>query len=490
MRPVVDWLYHRAQLTPQAPALIENKSTWTYAELNQKTARWCARLTQAGVKPQYRVAVLMSNSADYITIIHTLLRLKAVLVPLNLRLSKEELKHQIRHVQCGFLIYDAGMETQANQLIEHGLRIFSIDELQNLSIDAEDQWTSDDLDLDALGTLVFTSGTTSQPKAVRLTLGNHFWSTTASAFRLGYRQDDVWLLCMPLFHVGGLAIVIRACLYGNAIVVHPRFELDAVAQSVQENNITMLSLVPTMLHRLMPEWRQHPPTSLRCLLMGGAAMQTQLLQDALDLGLPIATTYGLTEASSQVATLPPSRVGEKPGSVGQPLRWSEVKIVDGTGQTLVAGNIGEITVHGPSVMDGYERNPNATNASFQDGWLHTGDLGYLDSGGDLWVVNRRTDLIISGGENVYPAEVEVVLMEHPDVAEACVVGIPDDEWGQCVTALVVARPDSTLDETELENFASEKLPGYKRPLYFKFESELPRNATGKVDRAHVLKLFV
>jgi O-succinylbenzoic acid--CoA ligase len=331
-----------------------------------------------------------------------------------------------------------------------------------------------------------------------LTYGNHLWSAVGSAFRLGTDPQDRWLLCMPLYHVGGMAIVLRCCLYGTTVILQERFDPVAVNQALDTQGVTLVSLVPTMLHRLLEARGERPlPATLRCILVGGAAAPPSLLEKCLALGWPLATTYGLTEAASQVATATPAQVRRKPGTAGKPLMFTQVRIVGEDGEELPPGEIGEIVVSGPTVMRGYysaQRSAGgAQRAAVSDQRsvighpLHTGDLGYLDEEGDLWVVQRRADLIVTGGENVYPAEVEGVLLAHPGVEEACVVGIADPEWGQRVAAAVVVRPGARLTEEELIAFCRQRLAGYKQPRLLRFVKGLPRTASGKVDRAAVVR---
>ncbi|RMF05138.1 MAG: o-succinylbenzoate--CoA ligase, partial [Chloroflexi bacterium] len=235
------------------------------------------------------------------------------------------------------------------------------------------------------------------------------------------------------------------------------------------------------LHRIL-KIDQNTLTSpqLRVILVGGAEVSPQLADSCRELNLPVAATYGLTEAASQVATAAPGDTRRKPGSVGKPLLFSAVRVADPAGNSLPAGEIGEIVVSGPTVMAGYYRQPDATRQALRHGELFTGDLGYLDADGDLFVVQRRSDLIVSGGENVYPAEVERVLRSHPAVADACVVGLPDPEWGQRVAAMVVcAKP---VAKAALRDFCRQQLGGYKQPRLFKFVESLPLTASGKVHR--------
>ena len=251
---------------------------------------------------------------------------------------------------------------------------------------------------------------------------------------------------------------------------------------VNQARPTQMSLVPTQLYRML-EAGFSPPPSLRLILLGGAAATPELVARCIENNLPIALTYGLTECASQVATTTPDQVRAKPGSVGKPLNGTTVRIVDEQGHDVPAGEYGEVVVRGRTVMKGYLGQP-PTNSEF-----HTGDIGYLDADGDLWIVQRRSDLIVSGGENVYPSEVEVVLRRHPAVEDACVVGLPDSEWGQRVAAMVALRKGQTLSEAALIAFSRERMAGYKQPRKIVFVDELPQTASGKVQRAKVRELL-
>ncbi len=341
--------------------------------------------------------------------------------------------------------------------------------------------------LNQIQVILFTSGTTGRPKAAMVSYSNHFYSAVGSAFRLGVLPTDRWLACMPLYHVGGLAIILRACLYGTAVVLHAGFDVNQVDASLRKQQVSIVSLVPTMLQRMLrsSDPRQWP--AMRLVLLGGAAVEPDILAAARSAGLPVATTYGLTEAASQVATMTPDQANHKPGCVGRPLLFSELRIVDDDGQPVAAGTIGEICVRGPNVFAGYYHDDDADQLALRSGELHTGDLGYLDDDGDLWVVQRRSDLIVSGGENVYPAEVEQVLANHPAVSAVCVVGLGDPEWGQQVAALVVA--DTTLTAADLEGFARQSLAGYKVPRTIRFADALPLTGSGKVSRSAVRDAF-
>ncbi|MCA9997247.1 MAG: o-succinylbenzoate--CoA ligase, partial [Anaerolineales bacterium] len=342
--------------------------------------------------------------------------------------------------------------------------------------------------ISGLQSLVFTSGTTGRPKAAMLTYDNHLWSANASAYRLGLDVHDRWLCCLPLFHVGGLAILFRSCLYGTAVILHPKFDTAAISHSLDHDGVTLISLVPTMVHRLFEHRQGRPwPATLRHLLIGGAATTPDLVARCQALNIPLAASYGLTEAASQVATLRPEATAAKPGCVGRPLMFTRVRILDEHGHPMPPNSYGELAVSGPTVMVGYYANPEATAQTIVNGELRTGDIGYLDDDGDLWLVQRRSDIIISGGENIYPAEVERVLEVHPAVTAVCVVGIPSQEWGQQVAAMVVANGPLTADE--LRHFASQQLASYKLPRHIRFVPTLPQLGNGKIDRRGVATLL-
>lgn len=513
-----DWLAERAAVTPQKLALLIGEQRWTYGELDTAVAHLTTFLHHKGIRPGQFVAALLPNSLEYVCLIHALARLGAVLVPLNTRLTPAELQWQIDHVGAKWLVTDE----EKWSIVNCQLLIVNEETIATTKPLTIDHWP---LTIDHLQAVIFTSGTSGQPKGAMLTFANHFYSAMASAYRLGVQPDDLWLSVLPLYHVGGLAVIFRSCLYGTAVSLHPRFDLAAIHNDLDHNPITLISLVPTMLHRLL-ETRTHWPASLRLILLGGAAAPAELVQRAnalprnlsiansqwpianekeltidnwpltIDPSPPlVATTYGLTEAASQVATMLPADVARKPGSVGKPLLFTSVKIVNEQGQELPPHQIGEIVASGPTVMAGYfarEQEPEEDQAPLlpcSPAPLHTGDMGYLDADGDLWIVQRRSDLILSGGENVYPAEVEAVLRQHPAVAEACVVGIPDAEWGQRVAAMVQVKPGQTVTETDLLAFCRQQLAGYKVPRHIQLVDALPLTASGKIARSQVSELL-
>ncbi|MCA9894712.1 MAG: o-succinylbenzoate--CoA ligase [Anaerolineae bacterium] len=485
-----DWLTARAQATPGKVALITNPGDGahelTFAQLAGQVERMARQWVAVGIERGQRVAVLAITWPLTVVQLFTAMRLGCVLVPINVRLTVDEIDQQLRLADCSWLL-PYGLTDTLGELRGKGHKIANLDAQRNAA--KKVKLPERDIDLDEPLAIIHTSGTSGTPKGAVLTYGNFYQSAMASAYRLGGLPEDRWLCVLPLYHVGGLSILVRSVLYGIAVDLMESFDVDAVNQKLTEEPITLVSLVPTMLHRLLEArtqpWNEH----LRLVLLGGAAPSVELLQRCHDEGIPIATTYGLTEATSQVATAGPELARRKPGTVGKPLLFTQVKVVTETGKQAKAGDYGEILVSGPTVMQGYFNNPDATGKTLKNGWLHTGDIGYVDDDGDLFLVQRRTDLIVTGGENVYPAEVEAVLRGHPAVKEAAVIGLDHPEWGQQVAAVLVINDNETVSEDELIKYCRERLAGYKIPRRFVKVGALPQTGSGKIQRGALGELF-
>jgi O-succinylbenzoic acid--CoA ligase len=571
-----DWLSRRAAERPDAPALIAGTGPgavrWTWRDLDRRTAARAAELASHGVEPGNRVGALLINGPHYVETVHALMRLRAILVPLNVRLAPGELAWQVRHCGARLLLCDAGtVQTGAAlQGLVPDVDVMDVDldsggglqataglageapRPEGWGLRSAGGWPEADpddgapghlspewkarvpgmdgadsrLDLAAVQCIMYTSGTTGRPKGALLTYGNHWWNAIGSVLNLGLQPDDRWLACLPLFHVGGLAIVMRCAIYGIPIVLPEtgpaakseadrRFDPAAVNAAINGEAVTIVSVVSIMVARLLEAQGERPyPDTLRCMLLGGGPAPRPLLEACARRGIRIMHTYGLTETASQCVTLSPADVFRKLGSAGRPLLPNEVRIlVDdahaGATHETRAGltragetpappeipgtvrEIGEILVRGPSVCDGYL--PDDGNlaapvpATDGEGWLHTGDVGYLDQEGYLYVLDRRTDLIVSGGENVYPTEVEAVLLTHPGVAEAGVYGVADEVWGQRVAAAVVPRTGTAIVAAELRAFCRDRLAGFKVPSLIHVVAALPRNAAGKLLRRELVR---
>jgi len=413
----------------------------SYAELAAGAARAARRLAALGVGEGERVATTLPPGAAFAELVHALPLLGASLVPLNTRLTDTERRWQLE---------DCGARLSVSEPLDG---------------DEADVALRDQVDPDTEHSVIYTSGTTGTPSAVSLTHRNHTASALASAWNLGVHPDDRWLCVLPLFHVGGLAILLRSAIYGTTAVIHDGFDAERVKSAFERGEITVASLVPTMLRRLVDAGLGRAP-ALRAVLLGGGPVPRDLLEWSAGHDFPALQTYGMTQTSSQIATLTAGEAVRRSGSAGRPLLGVELSI---SGE-------GEILVRGPMVSPGA--------LAQTDGWLHTGDRGRLDRDGYLWVEGRLKDVIVTGGENVACAEVERVLEEHPAVIEAAVVGLPDPEWGEVVTAFVVMNGDTGDD---LIAHCRERLAGYKVPRALHAVDALPRNAAGKLLRRELVK---
>jgi len=433
-----NWLAQRSQSCPDRVALVADAGAVSYAELEEEASAAARRLAAHGVRRGSRVALDAVPSGDQVVLLHALIKLGAVVVPLSPRLAPPE---------------RAAILAAQDPVVD-------LNDASRLTRTEADLPLLGEHDLDDPHCRIMTSGSSGTPRAVELTYGNHLFSAVGSAFNVGVDPADRWLCCLPLSHVAGLSIVMRSVIYGTGMVLHEGFEVDRVGAELERGEVTLMSLVPTMLVRLLEAGVDL--TGPRTILIGGGPVPPEVLSEALDRGAAVTQTYGLTESCSQVTTLAPAEIRRKVGSAGRPLLTTHLRIEGG-----------EILVQGPTVA------PDSRDA---DGWLRTGDTGWIDAEGFLFVEDRIDDLIITGGENVVPSEVENVLLAHPAVSDAAVVGREDPEWQHAVTAVVVASNGRAVDAEELRAFCAARLAGYKVPKRYEIVGELPRTASGKLLR--------
>ena len=467
-------------MRPDASALDDGSGHWTWRELLTDASALAERL---GPVAGQRVALLANDTGAAVVAIHAVRLAQATLVPLHRRLTEPELAALVARAGATSLLHDAAFGSLAGavaggvttlELRGHGTRQVAT--------------PPSSMDPGAMGAMVFTSGTTGAPKGALLTIGALLASARSWNELLGARPDDHWLAALPLSHVAGLGIVLRSVCSGARLTVQERFEPAAVQEALATGGISHLSLVPTQLRRLLDAGPIVAP-SLRGLLLGGAPIPVTLVQRALAAGLPVIPTYGLTEAASGVTASPTQEAIDHPWSAGRPLPGMRIRVVEPGGTDAPPGSVGEILVSGATLFSGYDRDPEATAAALQDGWLRTGDLGSTDAAGRLAVVDRRDDLIVSGGENISPVEVEMVLAAHPDVADVAVVARPDPVWGAVPVAAVVPRTPLTPGDTDgMLVWARQRLAGFKVPARIQVVDAIPRTPSGKVIRGEVSRL--
>ena len=487
-----DALRVAALARPDAPALDDGVRVWTYAELDAAVGRMARRLTPLGAGPGSTVALAAHPGVLSIQAVWAIPRTGAVLVPLNPRLGAASLERALdvtgpalilsTERDVGDVELDADWMTTLDDLpkpvgeagespvMAPGSGPSAIEpEPGAMTEPAPGATTEPELGPVAL---LWTSGTSGDPSAVPILASALEASARASVVRLGLTERDRWYASLSLGHVGGLALVHRAAYVGCTLLVRGRFSVEVLAELIGQEGLTHASLVPTMLSRLLDLRGGEPvPSTLRCLLIGGASASGALVPSALERGYSVALTYGLTEACSQVATAPPALVEEKPGTVGLPMDGLELRIEED----------GEICVRGGTVS------PSTTDGA---GWLRTGDLGRLDDDGHLWISGRISDRIVTGGATVNPRSVESVLEGLPGVSAAAVAGLPDDVWGEVVVAVIVPDPGVEVDSTTLMARAGERLSASEVPRRLQFADELPLNTNGKIDRGAVRAVFL
>lgn len=478
-----NFLKKRVFLTPDRTAVYFENQTVTFKELYDRSLKAAGQLQGLGLKQDQFIGVLLKNHLDTVVILFALQLLGVKSVILNNRLTSSELVWQLKDSKSSFLILEEALSDKMNEqnlLIE----MITKESLFNRKTEVPD--IREEINLADICTIMYTSGTTGHPKGVIQSYGNHWWSAVGSVLNIGINESDCWLCSVPLFHISGFSILMRSVIYGMPIVLHDSFDAEKTIKDINEKKVSVMSIVGTMLKRVVETLgEQRLASHFRCMLLGGGPAPLPLLVACTEKEIPVFQTYGMTESSSQIVTLAPEYSLTKLGSAGKPLFPSEIRIEGENGGVAQAGEAGEIIIKGPNVTAGYLNRPDATAEKIRDGWLYTGDIGHLDEDGFLYVLDRRSDLIISGGENIYPAEIEAVLLSHPSVQDAGVVGIDDEQWGQVPVVFLVTKEGDYPCEEALRQFCGERLAKYKVPKAFYFIEKLPRNAAKKLLRRNL-----
>jgi fatty-acyl-CoA synthase len=493
-------LTRRARLSPDRTAIIFRDEQWTYAELNRLTNRLAQGLHALGVNPGDRVGFLGLNHPRFLFTLYAAAKLGAIFVPLNFRLTGAELSFIVRDAGLHTLVYESNFASVVDEIrsdvsvqqyvcgeARDGCRSF--DELQQ---DQRDTDLDYPVALDDVAWIMYTSGTTGRPKGAMLTHGNILWNNFNAALAFDTLATDRTLAVAPLFHIGGLNVTPVPLLFkGGTVVVEQMFEPGLVLELIEKHRITLMFGVPAMFLFMShhEDFATRDLSSLRNLIVGGAPVPEQLIKVYAERGIPFFQGFGLTETAPFACFLPEEKAQEKLGSAGIAPFFTEVRVVDDDGREVPDGERGEIVVKGPNVMKGYWNHPEATAEVIVDGWFHTGDIGKRDADGYFYILDRKKDMIISGGENVYPAEIEDTLYQHPDIKEVAVIGVQHPRWGETVRAVVVLHEGRQVTEAEIIEFTQGRLARYKQPKSVVFTDQLPRNPTGKVVKFELREQF-
>lgn len=490
-----DWATRRAFLCGDRVALIDGDRQITYTEFDRRTDRLAHALRASGVRQGDRVAALMINSAAFLETLFATGKLGAVFVPVNFRLAAPEVTYLLGDSGAVAFLWSGMFSAVARRacaaeavqvrtrVVVDGEADSGETDFEQLLASGEDRPVNADIAGSDLCCLPYTSGTTGRPKGAMLTHDNLFWNTLngVTAGR-GVREGDRTVTAAPLFHIGGLSVHTLPLIYvGGTNVLLPGFDPARTLAAMARERVTVQFLVPAMWAALMAVsgFESHDLSALELAVSAGAPCPLPVLEYFQDRGVPFQESFGLTETGG-VTLLDADHVREKSGSVGRPLFHVQARIVDEHDLDVATDTAGEVVVRGPAVFAGYWQKPEATAEAVRGGWFHTGDLGRMDADGFITLVDRKNDMIITGGENVYPIEVEQVLYRHPAVREVAVIGVPDPKWGETPVAVVVLENGAHATEGELIGYTRERLAHFKCPTRVEYRSELPRNAAGKV----------
>lgn len=488
------WPHRRARLSPHATAIHYNGATLTYSDVDHRTTALAHALRHHGLGAGDRIAYLGPNHPALLETLFAAGQLGAVLVPLNTRLSHSEIAYILNHSGARTLIYAPETTDTAHAALRSTPTVTTTIALTDphpgeLGYDdlihtprtgrIDTPVTHDDVCM-----IMYTSGTTGHPKGAMITHGNITWNCVNVLIEVDVRSDEVTLVSAPLFHAAALNMTcLPTFLKGGTAVIMPRFTPEAAFAAIHEQRVTWMFGVPAMFAAMAdhPQWPDADLTSVRILECGGAPVPNHLITTYAERGLTFLQGYGMTETSPGALFLG-ADAAQRIGSAGKPSFFTDVQLRSPDGSHPEPGEPGEVVVQGPNVMKGYWANPEATRASIRDGWFHSGDAARVDADGFHYIVDRFKDMYISGGENVYPAEIERLLTAHPHVADCAVIGTPDSVWGEVGKAYVVPRSDTSPTPDELIAFLADRLARYKIPRHYALIDEVPRNAAGKAQK--------
>ena len=503
-------LKKRADISANVEAFVEfeKQRRFTFFELNQRANRTASTLASLGIKPGDRVAALLKNGIEFIETYYAIAKMGAIMVPVNWRLVANEITYILNDSGAKALVYDAEFDSTAGEIaaadnttIEQYLRV--ADENNTVPAFAHDYDALNaaaSADEPAIGAwdddllfIMYTSGTTGHPKGVMHSHQCMLWAELTSLTTSDMQGDDRFLLPMPMFHVGCLVPVSQLVHRGATGIIMRDIDMGVMFKAIEQERVTITMSVPALLQFMLmaPEREQHDISSIRWIATGAAPVPVSLLKEYEDIGIDIYQAYGLTESCGPGTMLLPQDGEAKVGSCGKPQMHTEAKVVNENGEEVTRGNgeVGELILAGRHMMLGYWNKPEATAEALKDGWLYTSDLCTVDADGFITICDRKKDMIISGGENIYPAELENVLTACPEVQEVAVIGVPSEKWGETPLAIIVVAAGAEPTADSLKAYCKENLAGYKVPQLYEFVETLPRNPSGKLLKPQLRKKF-
>lgn len=466
------WPARRARMTPNAVAVRHDDTSLTYADLRERVAALAAGLRAAGISKGDRVAYLGPNRPVYLDLLFACGRLGAIFVPVNFRLTAREIDHVLADSGACLFIHTPDYP--------HTTTIRTVQATDTVPLTGNDA-TEDTVGLDDPCLIMYTSGSTGRPKGAILTHGNLTWNAVNVLVEMDLAGDERTLVTAPMFHIASLSMTcLPTLLKGGTVILREKFDPAAVLATVEREHVTFMFGVPTMFNALAAHenFAATDLSSVRRFISGGAAAPEDTLRRFLDRGITITQGYGLTETAPGVLTQDIPHVFSKLGSVGVPSFFTDVRLVDADDNGR-----GEVVISGPNVTPGYWQRPDATANAIRDGWFHSGDIATVDEDGYYYLVDRVKDMIISGGENIYPTEVENEIYGFPGVGDCAVIGVPDEHWGEVGRAVIRVRPGASVDPEELLAFLRTRLAGYKVPKSVVFTDEMPTTGSGKIRKS-------
>jgi len=492
-----NWTGRRALLTPKREAIVDNiqNERYTFEELDGRANQTARVLLDYGVQKGDRVCIYSKNRFDFLDILFACGKIGAILTPFNIRLTTPEIEYLLKKTDPSVVFYDPDLKEQFGELQPY-LNRKQVVVLGNSKLNSNPDISSlmtkqsssaverPSLTLDDPYLIVFTGGTTGLPKGAVLSHGLVFWNSVNTITSWGLRPDDIQPLLFPLFHTGGINVLLIPFVHlGAKSIIMGDFNVEETFRVIVDEGCSLVVGVPTMFNMMAQSkiFGQANFDNIRVFISGGAPCPVAIMEKYWARGKILKMGYGLTEVGPNNFYLPEDEVKRKPSSVGFPVFHCDMKIVDDNNNIVLTGDVGELMLRGPHVFSGYWDEPEESSKTIEsDGWVHTGDLAMKDEEGFYFITGRKKDMFISGGENVYPTEIEELLFKHPSILEAAVVGVPNEKWGEVGKAFIVLKEHKTLDEAEIINYLEGKLARYKIPKHYEFREELPRSAAGKI----------